>query len=528
VQLEGILSPEELTTIDAMPSENDMSQYHFGLGVDIRNDWGLWQGSPLAKHMRELGFTDPDIMSGVILKTFWCKRHGQDFRLEERAAAFKKSTEIVQKDREEEETRIQKTKVAITNRMIGLRIQDRDAPPVRVPISNGLSVRFMCPFRSGVFLTACCQWPSRCGAILSDGYYADPVSGEAQRRAEMDDSVMRGLYLGVDHESDKTKQVDDFYTLGFYLDLEGREIHRIRVEEVNEVYAAVVAAERAWFAGLTNGKTTLVGVGERDRITMALPREDEIPDLGIDGPSLLAVYSKTIYRLTDREWTLVHSGDILLPRSGLPPHQHGNMVFLRDEGRNGMGKRLWWLTMGEQSHLSVFDHDVGVVGPGGPHWENSLSYCVTSNGDLWACVGEVSAAKSVLRRSKDGSYSVAIMNNSARFTGDLVGSGDADQGVPVSAVTGLSDDTLLLAGDRGLYRLEGNELAQELAFVAEDSSGRVVPCKEWNPSNVLLLYDGSYVISSGSGYGVYLLRKGNDGQWSFLSLNEKLGDPVVW
>jgi hypothetical protein len=28
--------------------------------------------------------------------------------------------------------------------------------------------------------------------------------------------------------------------------------------------------------------------------------------------------------------------------------------------------------------------------------------------------------------------------------------------------------------------------------------------------------------------GVYLLRKGDNGQWSFLSLDNEVGDPVVW
>jgi hypothetical protein len=58
---------------------------------------------------------------------------------------------------------------------------------------------------------------------------------------------------------------------------------------------------------------------------------------------------------------LVHSGDILLPRSCLPPQRHGNMVFFRDEGREETGKRLWWLTLGERPHLSVLACDTGVV-----------------------------------------------------------------------------------------------------------------------------------------------------------------------
>ena len=120
VELERLLSPEELAEIDAMPSEDDMIEYHFSLGLNIRNGWGLWRGSPLAEHMRELGFTDPDIMSSVILQTFWCKRHGQDFRLNERAAEYKKYRDgawKVQVQRKEEE-RVRKDKMRIRNIMM--------------------------------------------------------------------------------------------------------------------------------------------------------------------------------------------------------------------------------------------------------------------------------------------------------------------------------------------------------------------------------------------------------------------------
>lgn len=87
-QLEKLLPKEELAKIDAMKSEDDMIEYHFGLGMGLRNSWGLWGAGPLAKHMNKIGFHHPDDMSGVILRTFWCKRHEKDFRLKERAAYY--------------------------------------------------------------------------------------------------------------------------------------------------------------------------------------------------------------------------------------------------------------------------------------------------------------------------------------------------------------------------------------------------------------------------------------------------------
>lgn len=79
---------DELAKIDSMETETEMIEYHFSLGMSMRNTWGLWGYSPLAQHMNKLGFHHADDISSVILETFWCKRHKKDFRLKERAAAY--------------------------------------------------------------------------------------------------------------------------------------------------------------------------------------------------------------------------------------------------------------------------------------------------------------------------------------------------------------------------------------------------------------------------------------------------------
>jgi hypothetical protein len=80
------LPAEDLQQIRAMKSEDEMSVYHFGAGLWMRNRWGLWGGSRLARYFRKLGIEHPDEMSGIILRTFWCKLHQQPFRIAERVA----------------------------------------------------------------------------------------------------------------------------------------------------------------------------------------------------------------------------------------------------------------------------------------------------------------------------------------------------------------------------------------------------------------------------------------------------------
>ncbi|HNY78975.1 MAG: DUF6794 domain-containing protein [Sedimentisphaerales bacterium] len=537
-RLERTLSAETLAKIDAMPSEDGMIQYHFSLGLNIRNGWGLWKGGPLAQHMRELGFTHPDDMSGVILDTFWCKRHGKDFRLEERAAQYKEYWDATKKAEEEKERRVEESKAAIRNMMMGLRFEKRDVPVVLIPVRNGANVRFMCPFRGGVFLCGYCQGSISEGPDTTGGQYFDPADNSVHIEPQYDDGVRRGFcYDRAEGRRRKMKPGEDFYIQGWYFDLADGKLHWIRPPEVNDVYAALVVGGRAWFAGMTDGKAVLVGINDADRIVVPLPQEDEIPDLGFDGESLLAIYFKTIHRLDNETWTLVHSGDIVLPRSGLPPQRFGNLVFFRDEGQREMRKRLWWLSMGEKLHLHLLDRNTGLFKPivsndpggqvahliGPPGWEEMSSYCVTSKGDLWACVG---GGSYLLRRSIRGEYSFAVAGGSIRVADDQADPNETNQSLYISGVTALPDNTLLLVGYTGLYRLKGNDLIQELAFAPRGRNGKPVGRGNWSPNTVIALDDGLYCIGSGSWDGIYLLRQGDDGQWTVQSPGR--GDPVVW
>ncbi|HNU21722.1 MAG TPA: hypothetical protein PLF45_04650 [Bacteroidales bacterium] len=45
--------------------------YSFGLGMWIRNNWGLWGNSDLKKYFIENGINHPDIISGIILSEYY-------------------------------------------------------------------------------------------------------------------------------------------------------------------------------------------------------------------------------------------------------------------------------------------------------------------------------------------------------------------------------------------------------------------------------------------------------------------------
>lgn len=62
--------------------ERDMAAYHFGLGLWMRNNWGLWRGSHLSEYFNQLGVHHPDDMSGIILDSYWRKLHGRALDIE--------------------------------------------------------------------------------------------------------------------------------------------------------------------------------------------------------------------------------------------------------------------------------------------------------------------------------------------------------------------------------------------------------------------------------------------------------------
>jgi hypothetical protein len=102
VQMKKLLKPEDVEKMKS-GTEDDMIQYHFGLGMWIRNNWGLWGGSRLAKWFNGQGIYHPDDMSGIILDSFWRHLNQKPIRLEEQVKYYQdfwKEQETIQQETE--------------------------------------------------------------------------------------------------------------------------------------------------------------------------------------------------------------------------------------------------------------------------------------------------------------------------------------------------------------------------------------------------------------------------------------------
>lgn len=78
------------------------SGVHFGLGMQIRNDWSLWDiENPLVKWFdKEYGITHADDISGLILDCVWQDIKGLPRRDREQAAKTKRYWEVLRQAEE--------------------------------------------------------------------------------------------------------------------------------------------------------------------------------------------------------------------------------------------------------------------------------------------------------------------------------------------------------------------------------------------------------------------------------------------
>lgn len=479
-QLKQILKPEEIEQMK-QGTEGDMGKYHFGLGMWIRNNWCRGKQGRMAKWFYEKGIHHRDDMSGIILRSFWRHLNSQPIELDEQIKHYQDYWKQVRTEGIVETVRAKRAVVEIRGMMMGVSPATTSAPSVTIPNreSEGLRARYLARLGNNVLIAV------------------------------------------------RTGEVENFTTPGYCLNLAKKKIHPIRIPEIEDQQYAVVSGDIAYFSGVTKGVPVLVAVSDKTRAMITLPDADYAPQLGIDGERLLAVYRTSIYRLQGTTWSEIYKGETDLPKSGPPPRRFGDRIFFRDEGKGEGEKRLWWLDLTKQQLVSL-DEDIGVVGRSGPRWENSYSYDVTPEGDLWATVGSTVSGESLVKQSPSGRYEIAIINNSLQFNGELLDHG-SDGELPISAVAMGAKGILLLAGNRGLYTLEDKRLQPIVAFENVAGNGASGPNLPWSgcPGNVLQLDDNRYLISGVFG-GIYLIERLSSREGTATSLDETIGEPVTF
>lgn len=79
--LDSILPDSTKAQYVAIDESAFIGASHFGLGLTIRNTWGLWRGSRLSEYFVKKGVMHPDDMSGIILRCYHRHLTGKPMRV---------------------------------------------------------------------------------------------------------------------------------------------------------------------------------------------------------------------------------------------------------------------------------------------------------------------------------------------------------------------------------------------------------------------------------------------------------------
>jgi hypothetical protein len=71
LQLDKMLSEKTKQEIKNLKDRSETISYHLGLGMQLRNSWGLWGGSRLQKYFLDKKVNHPDSMSSLILEFYY-------------------------------------------------------------------------------------------------------------------------------------------------------------------------------------------------------------------------------------------------------------------------------------------------------------------------------------------------------------------------------------------------------------------------------------------------------------------------
>lgn len=82
-QLDSLTSDKMKEWIKCLPDGEFSGFVHHGFGMYLRNNWGLWGDTKLAKNLYEMGILHPDDMTGIILNSYQRRLKGEDIRLQE-------------------------------------------------------------------------------------------------------------------------------------------------------------------------------------------------------------------------------------------------------------------------------------------------------------------------------------------------------------------------------------------------------------------------------------------------------------
>jgi hypothetical protein len=252
--------------------EDDLSELHFTLGLNIRNKWIRGNRNPeLVKYFHDLGLFNPDDISGVILQNYWSYLNNKTFDLNAQIVDYKKYWEQAKKYEEQNQLNIEYTDSKFKGNLINLEfIKNSNVPKLKIPDKNTANDIFCDEFIK-----------------YKDGY------------------IINSLTTSPDRE--KIANIRYKY---YYFDLLKRQVYELKIKGFDFVESIISIENVLYIAGKFNNKSKIVKYeNEKGNLLnlISLGNIQEISDeswikLGKFKSHLYALQNNGAYRFDGNYW----------------------------------------------------------------------------------------------------------------------------------------------------------------------------------------------------------------------------------
>lgn len=139
VQIDSFWHDTTKAELKRLSEDEFLGRLHHGFGTWMRNNWGLWAGSRLAKYFNEKGIFHPDDMSGIILTSYHRRLNKKPIDLE---AQIKLYLAYWEKAKANELKKVQEEKASADKNLKWL--SDRKIPILKLFKVDSRDVRMTC------------------------------------------------------------------------------------------------------------------------------------------------------------------------------------------------------------------------------------------------------------------------------------------------------------------------------------------------------------------------------------------------
>jgi len=284
--LDRLLSPESIAQL--RDGEVSPVELHLGLGMALRNNWGLWHRSALARWFRRRGIRHADSMSSFILTSYVRRLRGEPIDVEARLEEHERYMREAEMADAIERNSGPLRKGRVLDRLMGWRVDPRDVQTIALPEGTG-EKRRIARFET-----------YRGGVVVFDLDHRDHVPGEPWYR--------KVHYIAAPREP-------------------LRPLARRDCPEIHDLLT--VGAVARWLCR-DDGRWSLIHEDDDGVRREPLPITADNLRLGSAGEALLLLSDRTIYSKKGGAWVVDFSHPSpWFPVQASPPYWIGDALYFR-------------------------------------------------------------------------------------------------------------------------------------------------------------------------------------------------------